>query len=679
MNESRGTAPGDDTPALDNAALVVMARDADGRQVKTRLAATVGDQAATTAYAALLTSTRRQVEIAANAWAGDGNPMPRLVLALDRPDTTDPNDNPDPRPPRGGGDAKPATAESRASSWRVLAQTGATLGERLAAVFEGLFAEGSRAVVIVGSDSPALPPEYLCDALAHTTDDAGASPSTADDAAPARLVPPARLVLGPAFDGGYYLIALSRESWLGAGAALTAVLAQTPTSTATTFADTTAAARVAGLAVDVLPYWIDVDHAADLPVAERLLADERSATTVGSSAEKRRTAAVAEPARGEPLTALREVYLHVTDRCAAGCAHCYNAGSASAPELSTAAWLDIVDQAVGLGATSFVLIGGDPFLRPDLPQLLEGIARHEAVRARLFFNRPLDDAAARALATIGHGRLTPLLSIDGAREGNDALRGAGNYDAALATAAALLAAGLSPVINTVLLAPVLPGLLPMLDDLARVGARRLHLIFPHQRGGLGNNGPGTHLGLVPSSAQMAAALDELFPAAAALGITVDNLTGWRSRRSARRDLCSAGCTMLAVEPTGKVHACPITAGDPGFVAGDLARNDLATIWRRSPSLRLLRHSHARDREACAVCDLVDACGGECWVQAHYAAQAQGTRMGYGAPFPYCDAVKPVLTAQISSAPSPKEAPSPLGAVFLAAPTTHPDLTPFECI
>jgi len=38
----------------------------------------------------------------------------------------------------------------------------------------------------------------------------------------------------------------------------------------------------------------------------------------------------------------------------------------------------------------------------------------------------------------------------------------------------------------------------------------------------------------------------------------------------------------------------------------------------------------------------DACGGECWVQAHYAARAHGRPAGYAAPFPYCDLVRPML-------------------------------------
>ena len=111
---------------------------------------------------------------------------------------------------------------------------------------------------------------------------------------------------------------------------------------------------------------------------------------------------------------------------------------------------------------------------------------------------------------------------------------------------------------------------------------------------------------------------------------------------ARNDLCAAGCRDVAVDPYGNVHACVITAGDPAFVAGSLRERPLAEIWRTSSSLRLLRAARARDRAECAACPVVDTCGGECWVQAHYAARAHDEPAGYAAAFPYCGLVRPIF-------------------------------------
>ena len=177
----------------------------------------------------------------------------------------------------------------------------------------------------------------------------------------------------------------------------------------------------------------------------------------------------------------------------------------------------------------------------------------------------------------------------------------------------------------------------MARELRRAGITRLHLILPHQRGGLPENPD-----LLPSGAEMLAGLRQLVATADELDLEVDNLGAWRRRLERPQDFCTAGCRDLAIDPYGRVHACTITTGDPAFVAGDLRRDSLERIWRSSPGLRLLRAARARDRAECAACPVVDACGGECWMQAHYAARVRDLPAGPRAPFPYCDLVRPVF-------------------------------------
>ncbi len=175
--------------------------------------------------------------------------------------------------------------------------------------------------------------------------------------------------------------------------------------------------------------------------------------------------------------------------------------------------------------------------------------------------------------------------------------------------------------------------------------------------------------LVPTGGELLTAVRELLAVAEEIGLTVDNLPSWRRRIGRRNDLCAAGCRDLSIDPAGSVHACVITAGDPAFVAGSLREQPLEKIWRTSSSLRLLRAARARDRAECLACPVADACGGECWVQAHYAARASGEAAGYGAPFPYCDLVRPLLeelTAEASAARPSDAAAAPAGGVCAAA-------------
>ena len=114
-------------------------------------------------------------------------------------------------------------------------------------------------MVIVNSDSPALPPEYLEQAFAELA--------------------PGRVVLGPAADGGYYLIGAGRETWAAGAEALTELLAASPMSSPRLLDHTLRAAQAAGLQVAQLPLWVDVDEPADLGVLDRLTARRRCAAS----------------------------------------------------------------------------------------------------------------------------------------------------------------------------------------------------------------------------------------------------------------------------------------------------------------------------------------------------------------------------------------------------------------
>ncbi|MHB8867775.1 MAG: DUF2064 domain-containing protein [Thermoleophilia bacterium] len=653
-----------DESVSERAALAVMVRAVVPGRVKTRLADRLGDLGAAAVYRALRDDTiARAMEVGATEVGapeflrpdqprlpGPPDSHVALYLAVD---------------PSGAQERDVGHGEPTGPLWTCLEQRGADLGSRLAAVFADLFAAGDDPVVIVGSDSPALPPEFVWKAFTLLGGGWRDILAARDSEAPAR----AELVLGPAFDGGYYLIGASRAAWDRSGAGITALLRDSPMGTPQVAEHTRTSARALGLRVAELPLWTDVDEHTDLTQAAGLLP--------GLNVTEDRTP-VDRPARGGPNGRLREVYLHVTHRCGTGCPQCYlrdarDPSHDRSGELDTAAWLAITDEAAALGATGFVIMGGDPFLRPDLLFLIDHITGVHGAKARLFFNRSVSPELAAELARVGRGRLTPLLSIDGTEVVNDSLRGAGNSADARASIRALLGAGLRPVVNTVLLRPVLPTLPAFVRELARHGVATLHLILPHQRGGLADQ---THL--VPSGDELLPAVRALEEAASKVGVTIDNLAAWKGRLRVPRDFCGAGCDLLAVDPEGLVHACPITCGDDGFVAGELRGESLAEIWRRSPSLEFLRATHARDREECRACPVVDACGGECWVQAHYAARAQGERAGYLAPFPYCDLVRPILQGLGAGRAQTRPGDDDAGDDGDQQ-ASDVDLTPFDCI
>jgi len=121
---------------------------------------------------------------------------------------------------------------------KFLAQRGATLGERMRNGASDLLALGFGCVVLVGADLPTLPAAYIVNALERLTQ------------------PRESLILGPAEDGGYYLIGLTRvhdELFDGI-----------PWGTPDVLHRTLEAAGALRLRVELLPVWYDVDLSSDL-------------------------------------------------------------------------------------------------------------------------------------------------------------------------------------------------------------------------------------------------------------------------------------------------------------------------------------------------------------------------------------------------------------------------------
>lgn len=134
---------------------------------------------------------------------------------------------------------------------RVTPQVDGSLGERMRMVMADLFGRGARAVVLVGSDLPEIEPGTVTGAFAALDRD------------------PGLMVLGPAPDGGYFLIGATRVPDVFDGI---------PWSGATVLEETLALAARRGIPVELLEPLSDVDTAYDL---ERLASgpEDRAART----------------------------------------------------------------------------------------------------------------------------------------------------------------------------------------------------------------------------------------------------------------------------------------------------------------------------------------------------------------------------------------------------------------
>ena len=124
------------------------------------------------------------------------------------------------------------------AGFRCVPQQGRDLGERLAGLLAGLLAEGHTAAIAIDSDSPTLPMAHVAAAAKVLNE------RTAD------------VVIGPADDGGYYLIGMTQpQPQLFDGVAW---------STSSVLPTTLARAKELGVRSHLLPPWFDVDTERDL-------------------------------------------------------------------------------------------------------------------------------------------------------------------------------------------------------------------------------------------------------------------------------------------------------------------------------------------------------------------------------------------------------------------------------
>ena len=115
----------------------------------------------------------------------------------------------------------------------LLLQAGDDLGQVLLGATRALLVAGHDCVLLVNGDSPTLPPRLLVQAIEALRE------------------PGDRMVLGPASDGGYYLIGLKRPH--------RELFAQIAWGTDTVARSTCARAAEIALATTLLPEWYDVD------------------------------------------------------------------------------------------------------------------------------------------------------------------------------------------------------------------------------------------------------------------------------------------------------------------------------------------------------------------------------------------------------------------------------------
>jgi len=155
------------------------------------------------------------------------------------------------------------------ATFGLLLQAGANLGEALFGATRDLLLAGHDCVLLINGDSPTLPSRFLVQAIEALRN------------------PGDRMVLGPASDGGYYLIGLKHPH--------RRLFTQIEWGTETVFNRTCERAAEVGLATTLLPEWYDIDDVETLAWLRDELAGHSTQFSGGGPASATRAFLAARP------------------------------------------------------------------------------------------------------------------------------------------------------------------------------------------------------------------------------------------------------------------------------------------------------------------------------------------------------------------------------------------------
>lgn len=277
----------------------------------------------------------------------------------------------------------------------------------------------------------------------------------------------------------------------------------------------------------------------------------------------------------------------LTYRCPLHCIYCSNPATPAngTPELATADWLRVLEQARRLGVLQVHFSGGEPLLRPDLTELVAR-ASHLGLYSNLVTSGiPLTEPVLESLVAAGIDHVQ--LSIqDSHRVAGDETAGLRAYDRKLAAAALIRRYGLPLTVNVVLHAGNIDRLGEIADLAVGLGADRLELAHTQFHGWTWRDRAAS----LPSAEQLVRAERAAAGARQRYADRIEIIYVAADYHGDHPKPCMPGWgrRQLVVAPNGDVLPC-LAAGqlpDLGMVNARAA--DLAWIWYDSPAFNRFR-------------------------------------------------------------------------------------------
>jgi len=325
----------------------------------------------------------------------------------------------------------------------------------------------------------------------------------------------------------------------------------------------------------------------------------------------------------------RNLDIEITARCNLRCRYCYffNNPAVKYRDLPADEWLKFFDELGSLGVMGVTLAGGEPFIREDLPVLLEGIVRNRMRFSLLSNGALIGDEIAAFLARTGRCEYVQV-SVDGSGpEIHDSCRGKGSFEGALRGIRTLQRHRIGVAVRVT----VHRHNIDDLENIAHFLLEELGLpcFSTNSAGYLGTcrlNADDVMLTIAERQSAMATLLRlaEKYPnriSASAGPLSEGRI--WRLMEEARAQgkpafpnrgrLTACGCpsSKISVRADGTIVPCNMLNH---IELGRINHDSLAEVWQNGPALNQLRNRRTiplADFEFCAGCAYMFYCTGSC--------------------------------------------------------------------
>jgi radical SAM protein with 4Fe4S-binding SPASM domain len=314
-------------------------------------------------------------------------------------------------------------------------------------------------------------------------------------------------------------------------------------------------------------------------------------------------------------SSFEQIFWNINSTCNFQCGICFSSsGPRSGNDLTTAEARKVIRDATKAEVKDIVVSGGEPFLRPDLFELLVYMKEH-GVTARIatngsLLNRPLLEALRRETSTKAFQVSLDSLDRDTYREIHKAP--AEMLDTAVEALAIMRELGFHTTVSSRLGPKTLRTLPALLDRAVAEDWSTVTIHLPLHTGRIA--------GSWPQNEDLLTRLEPIFEHFLSLPKhwLVETNIPWAPyhpvirKLSKRIRVAHAGCgacrCRIAIHADGTITPC-ICINDPAAHMGNVRHDDLGAIFRDHPLAALLRHPDAHD--LCTDCKNVTRCGAGC--------------------------------------------------------------------